>query len=57
MSYQEDDWSLWLPFAEFATNNHLSETTSVTPFLATNGGHPPLNYDITEQDLLENYDD
>jgi hypothetical protein len=49
--------SLWLSLAEFATNNHQSETTSITPFFTNNGCHPCLNFDITEQqDLLENHD-
>jgi hypothetical protein len=57
VSHQQDNWSLWLPLAEFATNNHQSETSSVTPFFANNGYHPYLNFDITEQqDLLEHYD-
>jgi hypothetical protein len=43
--------------AEFATNNHQSETTSITPFIANNGCHPRLNFDIMEQwDLLEKHD-
>jgi hypothetical protein len=43
--------------AEFASNNHQSETTSVTPFFANNVCHPHLNFDTTEQwDLLENQD-
>jgi hypothetical protein len=43
--------------AEVATNNHQSETTSLTTFFANNGGNPHLNLDITEQqDLFENHD-
>ena len=34
VNYQQDDWSLWLPMAEFAANNHASETTGVSPFFA-----------------------
>jgi len=30
----------WLPAAEFAVNNHTSETTEVTPFYANSGAHP-----------------
>jgi hypothetical protein len=56
MSHQQDDQSLWLPIAELATNNHQSETTSVSPFFHNNSCHPPLNFDITEQlALLENH--
>jgi hypothetical protein len=57
MSHQEDDWSLWLPLAIFATNNYQPETSSVTPFFASNGCHPHLNFDITEQQgQLKNHD-
>jgi hypothetical protein len=43
--------------AEFATNNHQSETTGVTPFFANNGCHPHLNFHITAQwNLLENHE-
>jgi hypothetical protein len=55
--HQQDNWSLWLPLAEFATNNHQSETTDITPFFANNSCLPFLNFDISEQwDLLENQD-
>jgi hypothetical protein len=57
VSYQQDDWSLSLPLAEFATNNHQSEITGITRFFSNNGCHPHLNFDIMEPwDLLENYD-
>jgi hypothetical protein len=43
--------------AEFATNNHQSETIGITLFFTNSGCHPHLNFDITEpQDLLENHD-
>jgi hypothetical protein len=43
--------------AEFATNNHQSETTGITSLFGNNGCHPPSNSDVTEQqDLLENHD-
>jgi hypothetical protein len=29
---QQDDWVLWLPLAEFAANNGISESTKCTPF-------------------------
>ncbi|TQV90502.1 retrovirus polyprotein [Cordyceps javanica] len=35
-----DDWANWLPLAEFAINNHRSETTGVSPFYAVYGQHP-----------------
>ena len=38
-NYQQDNWSKLLPFAEFAYNNALSATTSVSPFFANKGYH------------------
>ena len=40
VNYQQDDWSAWLPLAEFAANNHLSEATKQSPFFALHGYHP-----------------
>ncbi|KAE8186446.1 hypothetical protein CF336_g6986, partial [Tilletia laevis] len=39
-SYQQDDWSSLLSFAEFSYNNSQSSTTQKTPFQATYGFHP-----------------
>ena len=44
--HQQDDWSQWLPMAEFAANNQQSETTQVTPFLAYTGCHPRCSFDL-----------
>jgi len=41
-NYQQDDWSDWLPVAEFAYNNAESSSTSMTPFFANKGYHPEL---------------
>ena len=38
-NYQQDNWSGLLPLAEFAYNNALSATTSVSPFFANKGYH------------------
>ena len=46
VSHQQDDWSQWLPMAEFAANNQQSETTQVTPFLAYTGCHPRCSFDL-----------
>jgi hypothetical protein len=32
MNFYQDDWIDWLPLAEFAANNVVSETTNVSPF-------------------------
>jgi hypothetical protein len=41
-NYQQDDWSRWLPIAEFAYNNAESAATGTTPFFANKGYHPAL---------------
>jgi transposase InsO family protein len=40
VNYQQNDWVHWLPMAEFATNNHTSETTGHSPFYGNYGFHP-----------------
>ena len=40
INYLQDDWSSWLPLAEFAANNHSSEATNLSPFFALHGYHP-----------------
>ena len=42
VSFTQDDWVDWLPLAEFATNNQVSETTGVSPFFANYGYNPRL---------------
>ena len=38
-NYQQDNWSKLLPLTEFAYNNALSATTSVSPFFTNKGYH------------------
>ncbi|KAI0992133.1 hypothetical protein K3495_g16053, partial [Podosphaera aphanis] len=40
VNYSQDDWVRYLPSAEFALNNHDSQVTGVSPFLAVYGLHP-----------------
>lgn len=40
VSYQQDDWTDWLPLAEFTSNNHCFETTQMSPFMANYGYDP-----------------
>jgi len=41
---QQDDWVKWLPLAEFAANNGVSETTKCTPFYAVQGTDPRMSF-------------
>ena len=41
-NYQQDNWFGLLPLAEFASNNALGVTTTVTPFYTNKGYHPNL---------------
>jgi len=41
---QQDDWVKWLPLADFAANNGISETTKCTPFYAVNGVDPQMSF-------------
>lgn len=54
VSHQQDDWSRWLPMAEFAANNQQSETTQTTPFLAYTGYHPRCSFDLAPTNLSSN---
>ena len=40
VNYMQDDWVDWCPMAEFALNDHPSETTQVSPFYAETGRNP-----------------
>ena len=42
IEYLQDDWNQWLALAEFASNNHASETTNVSPFFANYGYDPAI---------------
>ena len=42
MNFHQDDWVDWLPLAEFAANNTVSETTNISPFFANYEFHPRL---------------
>jgi len=40
INYAQDDWVDWVPDAEFAVNNHVNESTGMSPFFADHGYHP-----------------
>jgi hypothetical protein len=44
VNYQQDDWVQFLPMAEFATNNHVSETTGISPFFANYRLNPKIDF-------------
>lgn len=50
MSYQQDDWSTWLPMAEFAANSQESAGTKATPFFTNHGFHPRFGNGIDPMD-------
>src|SRR5258708_1233810 len=41
-NYQQDNWALLLPLAEFTYNNAVSATTGISLFFANKGYHPRL---------------
>lgn len=45
VSYLQDDWSTWLPLAEFAANSRKSETTGMSPFFANYAFHPRMGFE------------
>jgi transposase InsO family protein len=47
VNYLQDDWSSWLPLAEFAANNHASDATGLSPFFALHGHHPRATTSLT----------
>jgi transposase InsO family protein len=42
VNYQQDDWVVYLPMAQFAYNNAVHSTTGETPFFANYGYNPTL---------------
>jgi len=44
VNHQQDDWVQWLPSAEFAANNGVSETTKCTSFFAVQGSDPRMSF-------------
>jgi hypothetical protein len=44
VNYQQDDCVQWLPLAEFAANNRISESTECTLFFAVQGTDPRMSF-------------
>ena len=49
VSHLQDDWVDHLPMAKFAANNHVNESTGVTPFFSDNGFHPRTGIEPPQQ--------
>lgn len=43
-NHQQDDWSSWLPIAEFQYNNCQNTSTGSSPFYANYGFHPRMDF-------------
>lgn len=56
-NYLQDDWARWLPLAEFAANNHASETTGISPFFALYGKDPRFGFHQNTSDNPDSIDD
>jgi hypothetical protein len=44
VKYQQDNWTSWLPMAEFTSNNHILETTGCSPFFGNYGFYPRMTF-------------
>ena len=44
VNYHQDDWARHLTLAEFCFNNHVNSSTGITPFFASFGHHPRLDF-------------
>jgi len=46
VSYLQDDWTSYLFLAEFAGNNQVSDSTTLSPFFANAGYHPHCDFEL-----------
>jgi hypothetical protein len=44
VNHQQDDWVQWLPLAEFAAKNGISELIKGTPFFAVQVVNPRMTF-------------
>ena len=47
INYDQDNWSKYLPLAEFSYNNATHSSTTMSPFFANKGYHPTLEISLT----------
>jgi hypothetical protein len=45
VNHYQDNWSEWLPLAEFALNNQESESTKMSPFFANSASHSRMGFE------------
>ena len=48
VNYMQDDWTKWIPGAEFVANNVPSAITLTSPFLVNSGQNPHLRFEPPE---------
>jgi hypothetical protein len=46
MNFRQNNWIDWLPLAEFALNNAVSEITGFSPFFANYRFNPKLGFEF-----------
>src|SRR3979411_583979 len=46
VNYLQDNWTDYLFLAEFAGNNQVSDTTTLSPFFANLGYHPRCDFEL-----------
>jgi len=46
VNYLQDDWTSYLFLAEFAGNNQVSDSTTLSPFFANAGYHPRCDFEL-----------
>ncbi len=54
VNYRQDDWTNWLPLAEFAHNNWVHSATSKSPFMVLYGRNPRLIPDASNYYSISN---
>src|SRR5579859_282180 len=55
--YQQDDWYLLLPVAEFVYNNMQNASTQLSPFFANYGYHPRGTITLVEESINPHAED
>jgi hypothetical protein len=52
-NHRQDDWSEWIPLAEFAYNNRVHASTCLTPFQMDNGQNPRMGIEPQRHSQVE----